>query len=192
MALQNEFRMSGKASINNRERRFRELYSRYYPAFCLHARRYIDDAAVCEDLVSDIFTNMWDRLDDMDLESPACVAYIKMSVKNGCLNYLKHHRHKAAYEDSFKKLDEAMELGPDSVYSLEELYKVLYDTLGKMPEQYRQVFMKSMVEDKTYAEIAGELNISVKSVNRYKKKTLELLKAELKDFLPLLLFLLSI
>lgn len=184
-------RMSAKANIKSREKQFRELYSRYYPSFCLHARRYIDDPAVCEDLVSDIFVNMWDRIDELDLESAACVAYIKMSVKNSCINYLKHHRHKTAYEDSFKRLDEAMEQGPDSIYSLEELYSVLYATLEKLPEQHRQVFLKSFVEDKSYSEIAAEMDISVKSVNRYKKKTLELLKSELKDFLPLLLFLLA-
>lgn len=185
--------MIGKTSIQLRETRFRELYSKYFPAFCLHAQRYIDDPAICEDLVSDIFMNMWNRIDDMDLESPACVAYIKMSVKNGCINYIRRHRHKAAYyEERFKRLDEAMEQGPDSVYSLEELYRVLYETLEKMPEQHRQVFVKSFVEDKTYAEIAAEMNISVKSVCRYKKKTLELLKSELKDFLPvIILFLFS-
>ena len=43
---------------------------------------------------------------------------------------------------------------------------------------------------KTYAEIAEELHISVKSVNRYKQKTIELLRSELKDYLPLLLLLL--
>lgn len=184
--------MAMTGSIKSKERLFRELYSRYYPSFCLYARRFLTDATVCEDIVSEVFTNMWNRIGSIDLDSAACVAYIKMSVKNSCLNYLKHHRHKTAYEDSLKNLDEAMAAGPDSVYSLEELYRVLHETLENMPPEYRSVFLKSFVEDKTQAEIAAELNLSEKSINRYKKKTLELLKKELKDFLPLLLFLLSI
>ena len=64
----------------------------------------------------------------------------------------------------------------DSVYTLDELYRMLYDTLNKLPENYRTVFHKSFFEGKTHAEIAEEMNLSVKSINRYKQKTMELLK----------------
>lgn len=33
------------------------------------------------------------------------------------------------------------------------------------------------------------MNLSVKSINRYKQKTMELLRNELKDYMPLLLLL---
>ena len=36
-----------------------------------------------------------------------------------------------------------------------------------------------------------EMNLSVKSINRYKQKTMELLRNELKDYLPLILLFLS-
>ena len=35
------------------------------------------------------------------------------------------------------------------------------------------------------------MNLSVKSINRYKQKTMELLRNELKDYLPLFLLFLS-
>ena len=43
---------------------------------------------------------------------------------------------------------------------------------------------------KTHTEIAENMNLSVKSINRYKQKTMELLRNALKDYLPLLLLLL--
>ena len=48
------------------------------------------------------------------------------------------------------------------------------------------------MEGKKQEEIAKELDISVKSVNRYKQKTLEILRNELKDYLPLLLLLIRL
>ena len=65
-----------------------------------------------------------------------------------------------------------------------------YETLNKLPENYRTVFIKSFFEGKTHTEIAEEMNLSVKSINRYKQKTMELLRNELKDYMPLLLLLL--
>ena len=77
----------------------------------------------------------------------------------------------------------------DSIYTLDELYRMLYETLNKLPENYRTVFIKSFFEGKTHTEIAEEMNLSVKSINRYKQKTMELLRNELKEYMPLLLLL---
>lgn len=67
------------------------------------------------------------------------------------------------------------------------MYRMLYGTLNKLPESYRIVFIESFFKGKTHTEIAEELNLSVKSVNRYKQKTLEILRNELKEYMPLLL-----
>lgn len=61
-----------------------------------------------------------------------------------------------------------------------------------MDIRHRAVFTKTFVEGKKQEEIAKELDISVKSVNRYKQKTLEILRSELKDYLPLLLLLIRL
>ena len=66
---------------------------------------------------------------------------------------------------------------------------MLYETLNKLPENYRTVFIKSFFEGKTHTEIAEEMNLSVKSINRYKQKRMELLRNELKEYMPLLLLL---
>lgn len=96
-----------------------------------------------------------------------------------------------SYAENIQKKAPLYETETDSVYTLDELYRLLYETLNKLPENYRTVFMKSFFEGKTHAEIAEEMNLSVKSINRYKQKTMELLRNELKDYLPLFLLFLS-
>ena len=93
------------------------------------------------------------------------------------------------YAEIIQKKAPIYETEADSVYTLDELYRMLYETLNKLPENYRTVFVKSFFEGKTHAEIAEEMNLSVKSINRYKQKTMELLRNELKDYLPLFLLL---
>jgi len=101
----------------------------------------------------------------------------------------KHQEYEWSYAENIQKKTPVYETEPDSVYTLDELYRMLYETLYKLPENYRTVFMKSFFEGKTHVEIAEEMNLSVKSINRYKQKTMELLRNELKDYLPLLLLL---
>ena len=54
---------------------------------------------------------------------------------------------------------------------------------GEMPEECRKVFLLSRYGDKSYAEIADELNISVNTVKYHIKKALSLLREELKDYI---------
>lgn len=174
-----------------KEQAFRRLYEEYYAPFCLYAKRFIDDKETREDIVSDVFTSLWDKLaaDVFDLQSETVVGYIKMCVKNCCLNYLKHQECEWNYAENIQKKAPIYEMEPDSVYTLDELYRMLYETLNKLPEAYRTAFMKSFFEGKTHVEIAEEMNLSVKSINRYKQKTIELLRNELKDYMPLFLLL---
>ena len=178
-------------STQTKDRTFKQLYEEYYAPFCLYAKRFIDDLDTRQDIVSDVFASLWDKMDtdSFDLQSDTALGYIKMCVKNSCLNFLKHQEYEWIYVENIQKKTPVYETEPDSVYTLDELYRMLYETLDKLPENYRTVFMKSFFEGKTHVEIAEEMNLSVKSINRYKQKTMELLRNELKDYLPLLLLL---
>ncbi len=177
--------------LKDKEDNFKALYIKYYASFCLFARHFIDNAEICEDLVSDVFVNLWSRMDNLDPDAPMTVGFIRMCVHNACINYLKHNDYEKEYSRSLKDLDLVYEDNPEAVPSLEQLYAMLLETLEKLPESHRQVFVKTYFEGSRQEEIAGEMNISVKSVGRYKQRTLEFLREEFKDCLPLLLFILG-
>lgn len=174
---------------HDKEQTFKLLYEEYYAPFCLYAKRFIEDKETREDIVSDVFASLWDKIDTFEVNSDTTLGYIKICVKNNCLNFLKHQEHEWNYAEIIRKKVPVYETEPDSVYTLNELYRMLYETLDKLPESYRIVFIESFFQGKTHAEIAEELSLSVKSVNRYKQKAIELLRNELKDYLPLLLLL---
>lgn len=61
-----------------------------------------------------------------------------------------------------------------------------------LPESYRVAFEMHRFQNKTYQEIAEELNISSKTVDYRIQQALKQLRKELKDYLPLLLFFLPL
>ena len=168
-------------SEHTKEQVFREIYEEYYGPFCLYAKRFIVDMDTRKDIVSEIFTALWYKVDSNELQSDTILGYIKSSVRNSCLNYLKHQEYERNYATLLPPLP-AYEMESESVNTLDELYKMLHDILNKLPDDHRMVFTKSFFEGKTHAEIAEEMNLSVKSVNRYKQKTMEVLRRKLKGF----------
>lgn len=178
-------------SSNKKEKEqcFKQLFEEYYAPFCLYAKRFIDDRESREDIVSDVFAVVWQKIDSDELRPETAVGYIKMSVRNQCLNHLKHQEYEWNYAEWQQQKTPVYATSPDKVYTLDELYRLLFSTLEKLPENYRTVFLKSFIENKTHAEIAGEMNLSVKSINRYKQKVMAVLKEELKDYLLIILLL---
>jgi RNA polymerase sigma-70 factor (ECF subfamily) len=73
-----------------------------------------------------------------------------------------------------------------------ELESKIKSAIQKLPEKCREVFEMNRFEGKKYAEIAEQLNISVKTVEAQMSKALKIMKEELKDYIYLLiLFLLK-
>lgn len=176
------------------EEDFKRLYENYYAAFCLYAKRFVDDRSVREDIVSDVFATLWRKRNEIILKPETTLAYLKMCVKNSCLNYLKHLNYEHDYAESYKLNPPVYEKSPDTVYGMAELYELLEKKLEQLPENYKRVFAMYFNEGKTHAEIAEEMQLSVKSIDRYKQRVIEILRNELKDyaslFILLLLFLL--
>ncbi|OCW92395.1 hypothetical protein A9168_16250 [Macellibacteroides sp. HH-ZS] len=78
----------------------------------------------------------------------------------------------------------------DHNFSSEEQIEILLrNAIDKLPERCRLIFIKSRIEGKKYKEIAEELNLSVNTVEGQISIALKKLREELKDYLPLLLFL---
>lgn len=179
----------GKLFISNRD------------SFIAIARSYVRDQAVAEDIVSECFTTFWDKRESIDILT-SYEAYIVKSIKNKCLNYLRDNARTVSSEDSDNPdmtrhintiLTEMsiLESGEmDAIYS-SEVRKIFTKFLADMPELPMNIFLSSRFEDLTYEKIAQKYGVTPRKVKRDIQKTLEKLRIELKDYLPLLLFMLT-
>jgi len=167
--------MTKKLSHSSEKRlAFKQLFDDYYAPFCLWAKRWIENSAEREDIVQDVFVALWERGDVAEWLSRRedAVAYLKTCVRNACLNRLHHHAVEHKYADACRQNATDTDANDDDILTAEALYARLEATLRQLPDSHRLVFAKSFYEGKTHDEIARELNMSAKSVGRYKKRVL--------------------
>ena len=119
---------------SNDEKEFRKLYEEYYAPFCIYAKRFINDMAICEDIVSDVFASLWDKRNSIELKKDTATAYLKICVRNSCLNYLKHLEYEWNYNELCQKQPPVYATESDSVYTLNELYDMLFKALERLPQ----------------------------------------------------------
>ena len=179
------------ASKSNRNRDgvdFDTLYLDYYRGLCAYASRYVstDEA---EEIVQDTMLWLWDNWDTIVPEKSVKALLFRI-VHNKAVNRIKHNAViSRVHQQMERKLSEYFE-SPD-FYLNNELLQLLNDALERLPENLREVFILSRVEQLSYKEIAERLGITVKAVDNRLARTMKILRKELKDYLPLILMLLG-
>jgi len=159
---------------------FDQLYTDLFPQLVQVASVWIsrEDA---EDLAQDVLVKLWERRDSLSFISNIRI-YACAAVRHKCQDYLKHqayireHRH-----GMWANLRFACELEtPVHYVEYRELYDKVEQAVNQLPERKKAVFMLSRYEDKSNAEIARELGISVNTVECHMTKALSRLHHYLK------------
>jgi len=181
------------AVFTQKKANFESLYRELQPRLYAYCRKFIDDPETARDLVQDAFIKLWEDVDISAIHT-SVAAYLQKTVHNLCLLHLRDQQIHRRYENyaAFKlKEAELNFFSPDygnytSIF-LKDIEDIVNKCLEKQPEQSRQIFEMSRKKGMSYAEIAGELEISVRSVENQIYRTLVILKTELKDYLIVLL-----
>ena len=77
---------------------------------------------------------------------------------------------------------------PEELFTA-EAQEIVNKTLASLPEQTRRIFIMSRYENKPYKEIAETLGMTTKGVEYHIAQALKKLHVNLKDYIPLLVFL---
>ncbi len=175
---------------------FRLLFDAYYKSLYAYATKFVG-AEIAHDAVQDLFSGIWQKGADWNITS-SLHNYLFTGVRNNCLQWLEKQKVRDRYmQESAWQLavDEVnfYHSGGDGAQSLLETelqYKV-DEAISKLPPQCQKVFRMSRLEVKKNREIADELDISQKAVEKQLTKALKFLREELKEYMPFLLILLG-
>ena len=108
-------------------------------------------------------------------------------------------RHQKVYEDLRERERGVMEYysraiescDPSQIFT-DEITEILKNTLRDLPDSQRRIFVMSRVDGKTYNEIAQELGLTYKQVDKSLQKTMKALRQSLGEYLPLALILMHL
>lgn len=176
--------------------KFNNIYLKHYDKTFRFALLYVRNDQVAEDIATESLIKLWETMKKESVEKP--LALLLTILKNKSLDYL---RKQASMQEAFEGMAEWQHrelsiristldaCNPDDIFS-EEIQSILARTLNELPPQTKKVFMMSRFEQKSGKEIAEELGITVKGVDYHIAKALKALRISLKDYLPLVYFLL--
>lgn len=156
------------------------LFRRHYSFLCNAVYRIVPDKNLAEDLVQDVFFELWKKRENLVIKS-SVKAYLKRAAVNKTLNYLRDQKATTDVEPSMPFLESKQ---TTAIQQLEgdEMSKHISDTIEKLPLRCRQVFLLSRFEAMSYQQIAEKLDISVKTVENQISKALKNLRSAVQNF----------
>lgn len=167
---------------------FEKIFRSLYEELCSYAHYFLRDVAASEEVVQDLFVNLWNRRESVDLQ-PSIKSYLYRSVRNRCYNVIKHQEVKDRYRTEQMSSLSAREGIPNDGGELNELQERINKAIAELPPERQKIFVMSRFEDLKYKEIAEELKISIKTVENQMGKALKHLRLQLADYMPLLILL---
>lgn len=171
------------------EQVFETIFRTYYERLCNYANTILNDMDEAEEMVQGAFLTVWEKHDTLEIHT-SVKSYLYRAVHNSCLNRVKHYKVRKTYGDSVKNQTELLHDDASQDLIGSELDAIVANAIDSLPDQCKLVFKLSRFENLTYAEIAEQLGISVKTVENHMVKALKVLREKLKDYLPVLIWLL--
>lgn len=165
---------------------YRFIFDQYYALMCSIAYEYVEDYHISQNIVEDIMLSVWEKREQLHI-STSIKSYLLTSVHNKCIDHLRSQSREVEVFSLESEIGSSSCYIPDQEMFEQIILSELEDKIEKiiqsMPEECKRVFLLSRYGDKSYTEIADELNISVNTVKYHIKKALSTLREELKDYL---------
>ncbi|MDX9882224.1 MAG: RNA polymerase sigma-70 factor [Prolixibacteraceae bacterium] len=172
------------AGLRNKDKIvFDFIFTYYYSGLCTYSLKFIQEKDTVEDIVQDFFVSLWLKSSQLVI-SGSVRSYLFTSVRNRCLDYLKHSRVKEKYGREALRSGTLPDENNFDLYVETELREAISAGLEKLPPRCREIFEMSRFKGMKNQEIAEKLNISKRTVELQISLSLKTLRFELKDFLP--------
>lgn len=154
---------------------FRKFYDMTYDRLFRIAYYYVHKKEWSQEIVLDVFLRLW-KLRGTLLDIKNIEDYCFILVKNASLNYIeKEHKHQ--FSDTNVLLEpQEQSCSPEDALISEELFALYVKALDRLPERCREIFIRIREEKQSYAQVAEDLEISIKTVDAQLQKAVSRLK----------------
>lgn len=179
--------------------KFEKFYINWYSRAKNFCMQYVSEEEDAENIIQGVFTDMYEKWKQLP-EEGKLPAYLFSAIKNTSLNFLRQKlRQEKAKEQIQKDAMFDLQVNYDALQELntdlpgeEDIDRMLYQAINSLPKRCRQIFTLRKIDGKSQKEVASELGISVNTIEAQMQIAYRKLREQLKDYLPLVIFLLNI
>ena len=164
-----------------------ELYHRYHAQLYSAARKRGLSAEVAEEVVQDLFINLWQQRLNIHIHS-SISGYLFTAIRNLVLNQMQKEAVRLKFQDSLKIYIHDFDNSTEETVIAKDLDANISKNVRALQDKSRSVYELSRNYHKSNKQIAVELGISEKTVENHMTRAIRYLRLSLPHALvPFLL-----
>jgi len=140
---------------------FEDMFVAYFTKVKCFILQLVRAESEAEELAQDVFVRIWTNHSSVDPDK-SFDAWLFTVAYNTAMNYLKHKLVEDKYQEVHFSPDFATT--PEEIMYAKEINLLIEMTVNRMPEQRRRIFQMSRNDGHSNEEIAGQLQITKKTV----------------------------
>jgi RNA polymerase sigma-70 factor (ECF subfamily) len=176
---------------------YEELYKQTFPRLLGYCRLFVQNQAQANDLVQDCYVKLWEKRHTIK-PNHSVESLLFVMLRNKCLNYLRDQKLRVVEKNinlieeyELQHLYQLDFIGREERKLEESLIEAIRLMIEKLPEKRKLVFVKAKIEGRKNKEVAEELGISVKAVEKHLHQAKEQIQQEMLLKFPLLAVLIA-
>ena len=174
-------------AVKGDEKAYSELTQKYQKPLYFHVRKMIRNPDFAEDLVQDIFLKAFKSLKNYKNDY-ALSTWLYRIATNHTIDYLRKIKLEtlSIHADDSDDTHATIQLADEDSFTDEPMIRLerknkVHEAIDQLPEKYREVILKRHIEEKSYQEIAEEMDIPLGTVKAHIFRARELLYKYMKD-----------
>ncbi len=168
------------------EQRYRFLIQQYKNKIYTYSLYMLKNRMDADDVTQEVMIRIWQNIDKFNIL--AAKTWIIKTTNNLCIDYLR--RRSVAVKREFE-IDEFFEDTYSKNHDSENPYLITHfkmialkvkETIQRLPENLRSVFVLYEIEEMKYKEISMALDLPINSVKVYLLRARKKLQKELREY----------
>jgi RNA polymerase sigma-70 factor (family 1) len=154
---------------------FDQIFERWYDPIRNFIYYKTGDVFTAEDIAQDTFLKIWEKKHEIKEETVKALLFT--IANNLFLNRLEHKKIQFKFIDSYQPNHKSE--AADFELEMKQFDNQLQNALAELDEKKRTVFLMNRIDDFTYNQIAENLGLSVKAVEKRMEKALIFLRKKI-------------
>jgi RNA polymerase sigma-70 factor, ECF subfamily len=166
--------------MNDKE--FEIVFREHFTPLSNLAYTVVRNTDIAKDVVQQVFLKFWQIRDEVSIQS-SVKSYLYRAVVNTSLNHIKKEKRFTSIEIQHIDTVYGQPETPSEVLAENTVEDKVHNAIKELPPMCREVFQMSRFSDLTNKEIAEELNITVKTVEKHITKAMKMLREKLQPLM---------
>jgi RNA polymerase sigma-70 factor, ECF subfamily len=162
------------------EKAFEILFKKYREPLLNYSTAYLTDITEREEILQDVFSELYIKKNNIHIKD-SVASYLFSFLRNRIKNHLRRHAIYKHHVRSASQLQNSYDTSTDEFIVLRETRSRINQSLARLPQSYRDVYVLNKDCQFTLTKIAQALNRPVSTIEKQLRKTLGYLRSELKQ-----------